>query len=83
MVRKKHQFEYNLHRRSFFLMVFSMLFFVVSVALDIIFSTSDKTLLATLIGCIVLINAIMIFKPTNDFLSGLSKLDYLYIVSDF
>lgn len=82
MVRKKHQFEYNLHRRSFFLMVFSMLFFVISVAIDS-FLFSDKTLLTSLIGCIVLMNAIMIFKPTNDFLSGLSKLDYLYIVSDF
>lgn len=82
MVRKKHQFEYNLHRRSFFLMVFSILFFVISVTIDRVFD-SHKTLLSSLIGCIVLINAIMIFKPTNDFLSGLSKLDYLYIVSDF
>ena len=35
------------------------------------------------VGQVFLINAIILAKPNNDFLSGLSKLDYLYIVSDF
>ena len=32
---------------------------------------------------LLLLSAIILLKPSSDILSGLSKLDYLYIVSDF
>ena len=40
----------------------------------------DKT---TQLSNLIYLSAIIFLKPNSDFLSGLSKLDYLYIVSDF
>ena len=35
------------------------------------------------LSTLIYLSAIILLKPNSDFLSGLSKLDYLYMVSDF
>ena len=81
-IKKKHHFEYGIHKASFFIMFFAIFLNFTSV-LIYKFGSKEFGYHFFNMGQVFLINAIILVKPNNDFLSGLSKLDYLYIVSDF
>lgn len=75
-VKKKHHYEYGIHKKSFFIMFFAI-FLNVAGAFIYKFISKEFGYHFFNVGLVFLMNAIILAKPNNDFLSGLSKLDYL------